>query len=76
MNPFLADSDIRPTVARELTERGRPSSTMQVLVIHLGVSGGDAAALVDVGLVEEVLERAAMGPSDESYLAEIGRAHV
>ena len=69
MNPFLANSDIRPTVARELAERGRPWSAMQVLVIHLGVSGGDAAALVDVGLVEAVLERAAMGPSDESHLA-------
>ena len=46
MNPFLANSDIRPSVARELAERGRPWSAMQVLVIHLGVSGGDAAARV------------------------------
>ncbi|HUY47172.1 MAG TPA: hypothetical protein VMV92_15805 [Streptosporangiaceae bacterium] len=69
MNPFLADSDIRPTVARELVERGRPWSAMQVLVIHLGVSGGNAATLVDIGLTEAVLERAAMGPSDESHLA-------
>jgi hypothetical protein len=33
------------------------------------VSGRDEAALVDVSLVEAVLERAAMGPSDESHLA-------
>jgi hypothetical protein len=70
MNPFLVDAEIRPTVARELAERGRPWSAMQVLVMHVGVSGADAAAApVDVGLVEAVLERAAIGPSDETYLA-------
>jgi hypothetical protein len=33
MNPFLADPEIRPTVARELAERGRPRSAMQVLSV-------------------------------------------
>lgn len=69
MNPFLADPEIRPTVARELAEHGRPWSAMHVLIGHLAVSGRDEAALMDVGLVEAVLERAAMGPSDESHLA-------
>jgi hypothetical protein len=69
MNPFLADAEIRSTVAAELADRGRPWSAIQVLVIHVGVSREDAAALVDIGLVEAVLERAAMGPSDETHLA-------
>ena len=69
MNPFLADPEIRPTVARELAEHGRPWSAMQVLIGHLAVSGGTRQPSMDVGLVEAVLERAAMGPSDESHLA-------
>lgn len=56
MNPFLADAEIQPTVARELADCGRPWSAMQVLIMHLGVSGGDTAARVDVGLVETVLD--------------------
>jgi hypothetical protein len=65
MSPFLAATDARPTVVRELTEHSRPWAAMTVLIAMLAV-GTDESAM-DVDLVVRTLERAAIGPCENAH---------